>query len=121
MLFPRRVLGDTEPSLAKERERRIKLQTVADSEAPDGSGRRFVVVNFDEGDAGSYIDKELVENDPHSQIEGILLAAYATVAREAIFYARYEYTRSRRVLEAAVDEARPEVAFGHRRLVWGGL
>ncbi len=84
----------------------IKLQTVADSEAPDGSGRRFVVVNFDEGDAGSYIDKELVENDPHSQIEGILLAAYATGAREAIIYARYEYPRARRVLEAAVDEAR---------------
>jgi formate dehydrogenase iron-sulfur subunit len=84
----------------------IKLQTVADSEAPDGSGRRFVVVNFDEGDAGSYIDKELVENDPHSQIEGILLAAYATGAREAIIYARYEYPRARRVLETAVDEAR---------------
>ena len=84
----------------------IKLQTVADSEAPDGSGRRFVVVNFDEGDAGSYIDKELVENDPHSQIEGILLAAYATGTREAIIYARYEYPRARRVLEAAVDEAR---------------
>ena len=84
----------------------IKLQTVADSEAPDGSGRRFVVVNFDEGDAGSYIDKELVENDPHSQIEGILLAAYATGAREAIIYARYEYPRARRVLEAAVDEVR---------------
>ena len=84
----------------------IKLQTVADSEAPDGSGRRFVVVNFDEGDAGSYIDKELVENDPHSQIEGILLAAYATGAREAIIYARCEYPRARRVLEAAVDEAR---------------
>jgi formate dehydrogenase iron-sulfur subunit len=83
----------------------IKLQTVRDSEAPDGSGRRFVVVNFDEGDAGSYIDKELIETDPHSQIEGILLAAYATGAREAIVYARYEYPCARRILAAAVEEA----------------
>ena len=58
----------------------VKLQTVADSEAPDGSGRRFVVVNFDEGDAGAYIDKELIERDPHTQIEGVLLAAHATGA-----------------------------------------
>lgn len=84
----------------------IKLQTVADSEAPDGSGRRFVVVNFDEGDAGSYIDKELIEADPHAQIEGILLAAYATGAQAAYIYARYEYPRARRILEAAVTEAR---------------
>jgi formate dehydrogenase iron-sulfur subunit len=84
----------------------IKLQTVRDSVAPDGSERRFVVVNFDEGDAGSYIDKELVERDPHTQIEGILIAAHATGAGHAYVYARLEYPRARQVLEAAVAEAR---------------
>ena len=84
----------------------VKLQTVADSEAPDGSGRRFVVVNFDEGDAGAYIDKELIERDPHTQIEGVLLAAYATGAQHAYIYSRFEYPRARRVLEQAVAEAR---------------
>lgn len=84
----------------------IKLQTVRDSEAPDGSGRRFVVVNFDEGDAGSYIDKELIERDPHTQIEGILIAAHATGAQHAYIYARFEYPRARAALQAAVDEAR---------------
>lgn len=84
----------------------IKFQTVADSTAPDGSGRKFVVVNFDEGDAGSYIDKELVELDPHGQLEGILIAAYAVGAREAIIYARKEYPRARAVLQTAIDEAR---------------
>jgi formate dehydrogenase iron-sulfur subunit len=84
----------------------IKLQTVRDSDAPDGSGRRFVVVNFDEGDAGSYIDKELIERDPHTQIAGILLAAYATGAQAAYIYARFEYPRARRILEQAVAEAR---------------
>ncbi|MDA0334491.1 MAG: NAD(P)H-dependent oxidoreductase subunit E [bacterium] len=83
-----------------------KLQTVRDSEAPDGSGRRFVVVNFDEGDAGSYIDKELIERDPHSQIEGILIAAHATGAQHAYIYARAEYPRARQILTAAVTQAR---------------
>ena len=84
----------------------VKLQTVADTEAKDGSGRRFVVVNFDEGDAGSYIDKELCERDPHTQLEGILIAAYAAGAREVFIYARYEYPRARKVLEQAIAEAR---------------
>ena len=84
----------------------VKLQTVADSDAPDGSGRRFVVVNFDEGDAGAYIDKELIERDPHTQIEGVLLAAYAAGAGHAWIYARFEYPRARKVLEQAVAEAR---------------
>jgi formate dehydrogenase iron-sulfur subunit len=84
----------------------IKLQTVRDSEAPDGSGRKFVVVNFDEGDAGSYIDKELIERDPHTQLEGILLAAYATGAKQAFIYARMEYPAAQRVLEQALAEAR---------------
>ncbi len=83
-----------------------KLQTVADSVAPDGSGRKFVVVNFDEGDAGSYIDKELVEQDPHTLLEGILLTAFACGAQEAIIYARYEYPRARKILQGAIDEAR---------------
>jgi len=84
----------------------VKFQTVADNEAEDGSGRKFVVVNFDEGDAGSYIDKELVERDPHGQLEGILLAAYACGAREAIIYTRFEYPRAQRILQQAIDDAR---------------
>lgn len=84
----------------------IKLQTVRDSEAPDGSGRRFVVVNFDEGDAGSYIDKELIERDPHTQIEGVLITAHATGAQHAYIYARLEYPKARQILQTAVTEAR---------------
>ncbi|MCC6681670.1 MAG: NAD(P)H-dependent oxidoreductase subunit E [Phycisphaeraceae bacterium] len=82
-----------------------KLQMVANAESKDGSGRKFVVVNFDEGDAGSYIDKELIERDPHTQLEGILLAAYACGACEAFIYVRFEYPRSMRILRHAIDEA----------------
>jgi NADH:ubiquinone oxidoreductase subunit F (NADH-binding)/NADH:ubiquinone oxidoreductase subunit E len=84
----------------------IKFQTVADSPTPDNSNRKFIVVNFDEGDAGSYIDKELIERDPHTQLEGILLAAYACGAQQAIIYARLEYPRARQILSSAIAEAR---------------
>ena len=84
----------------------IKFQTVVDSQARDRSGRKFVVVNFDEGDAGSYIDKELIEHDPHSQLEGILLAAYACGAQKAFIYARFEYPRARAQLQNALEQAR---------------
>jgi len=84
----------------------LKLRTVADAEAADGSGRKFVVDNSDEGDAGSYIDKELLERDPHTHLEGILLAAYACGAQEAYLYLRYEYPRAWRIMEQALTEAR---------------
>lgn len=83
-----------------------KFRTVAEAPVHDESGRRYVVDNFDEGDAGSYIDKELVERDPHTQIEGVLLAAYAVGASEAYIYTRFEYPRALRILERAVAEAR---------------
>jgi formate dehydrogenase iron-sulfur subunit len=84
----------------------VKLTTVADAEVKDGSGRRFVVVNCDEGDAGSYIDKELVERDPHTQIEAALLAAYACGAGEVVFYVRSEYPAAYDILGGAISEAR---------------
>lgn len=83
-----------------------KFRTVADAEAADGSGRRFVVDNSDEGDAGSYIDKELLERDPHTHLEGVLLAAYACGAREAFIYIRFEYPRAWEVMVRALEEAR---------------
>lgn len=84
----------------------IKFQTVADSTAEDGSGRKFIVVNADEGDAGSYIDKELMERDPHTQIEAILLAAYACGAQEGVVYLRFEYPRAWSIMQNALKEAK---------------
>lgn len=81
----------------------IKLETVSRSRSADG--RKFVVVNCDEGDAGSYIDKELMERDPHTQLEGALLAAYSCGAEEVILYIRFEYPRLLRVMRRAIAEA----------------
>jgi formate dehydrogenase iron-sulfur subunit len=110
-LSPEAVLKEIEASQLRGRggagfPTATKLRAVATAPVADGSGRRFVVVNFDEGDAGSYIDKELIERDPHTQLEGILLAAYATGAQQAFIYARYEYPRAQRVLEHAIEQAR---------------
>jgi len=80
-----------------------KLRTLA--AAPSRKGHKYVVANLDEGDAGAYIDKELAEQDPHSLIEGLLLAAYACGADRAFIYVRHEYPRAAAVLRAAVDAA----------------
>jgi NADH:ubiquinone oxidoreductase subunit F (NADH-binding)/NADH:ubiquinone oxidoreductase subunit E len=92
----------------------VKLDTVR-SAASQG-GRKFVVVNCDEGDAGSYIDKELIERDPHTQIAGALLAAYACGAGEIIFYMRFEYPRAIEHLQHAIEQARAAGLLGERIL-----
>ena len=81
-----------------------KLRTVRGAPCPDGV--RYLVVNADEGDAGAFIDKELMERDPHGVIEGMLLAAFACGASEGFFYLRAEYPRAQRIMAAALDEAR---------------
>ena len=81
----------------------LKLETVRT--AAQRANASFVVVNADEGDAGAYIDKELIERDPHAVLEGALLAAYAVGAAEVIIYLRAEYPRAHRVLVRAIDDA----------------
>ncbi len=68
--------------------------------------RRYVVVNGDEGDPGSYIDKHLMEHSPALLLEGMTLAGYAVGASEGFILVRSEYPESRPALEAAAQEAR---------------
>ncbi|WP_372791030.1 NAD(P)H-dependent oxidoreductase subunit E [Paraconexibacter sp.] len=67
--------------------------------------RKFVVVNGDEGDPGSYIDKALMEGNPELLIEGMALAGYAVGADHGFVLVRSEYPRSKPALEAAVARA----------------
>ncbi len=69
-------------------------------------GLKYVVANADEGDAGAYIDRYLMEDDPHSLIEGMVLAAYAVGAGRGYIYVRAEYPLAATVLNAALAEAR---------------
>ncbi len=82
----------------------IKLQTVKD--APSESGQKYVVVNADEGDAGAFIDKELLEQAPHTVLEGTILAAYAVGASQGYVYLRGEYPRAIAVWKKALADAR---------------
>lgn len=68
--------------------------------------RKYVIANGDEGDPGSFIDRELMERDPHGILEGIILAAYAVGAREGIIFIRSEYPRAIRIMQRTIDAAR---------------
>ena len=54
-------------------------------------GEKFLVCNADEGDPGAFMDRAVIESDPHSLIEGMLIAAYAIGAEKAFVYVRAEY------------------------------
>jgi NADH:ubiquinone oxidoreductase subunit F (NADH-binding)/NADH:ubiquinone oxidoreductase subunit E len=67
--------------------------------------RRYVIANGDEGDPGSFIDRVLLENDPHGVIEGILLCAYAVGATQAIVFIRSEYPKAIQRMQSAICAA----------------
>ena len=66
--------------------------------AQQDSAEKFVVANADEGDPGAYIDRFLIEDDPHALIEGMLLAGYAVDAHKGCIYLRKEYPRAEEIL-----------------------
>ena len=80
-----------------------KWQLLADKS--DGAGK-VVVCNADEGDPGAYMDRSVLEGNPQSIIEGMLIGAYATGASEGVIYVRTEYPLAIRNLTMALDQAR---------------
>lgn len=70
------------------------------------SDQRYVIANGDEGDPGSFIDRLLMEDDPHGIIEGLLICAYAIGASQCIVFIRSEYPEAQRKMRAAISEAR---------------
>lgn len=66
---------------------------------------KYVVCNGDEGEPGTFKDRVIIENDPHTVLEGILIAAYAVGAGEAVIYVRGEYERQIGLLKNAVKQA----------------
>ncbi len=66
----------------------------------------YIVCNADEGDPGAYMDRSIVETDPHTVIEGMLIGAYAVGAREGFIYIRNEYPLAMTRLEKALDQAK---------------
>jgi formate dehydrogenase iron-sulfur subunit len=73
---------------------------------------KHVVANADEGDAGTFIDRMLMEGDPHSLIEGMLICAETIGATQGWVYLRSEYPQAKRILQSAIDSAREDGLLG---------
>ena len=71
-----------------------------------GNRGKFLVCNADEGDPGAYMDRSVLEGNPHSIIEGMLIGAYGTGATEGIVYVRNEYPIAVKHLNIAIKQAR---------------
>lgn len=77
---------------------------------PKDRQETFMCINGDESEPATFNNRYLVEKDPHQFIEGILIGCYATRARTAYVYLRFEYIKAVHILEKAIEEAR---AAGH--------
>src|SRR2546428_581399 len=71
----------------------------------DPAVTKYVVVNADEGEPGTFKDRTLLEGDPHRLIEGIVIASYAVGAHLAFIYLRREFYHAREMLERALAQA----------------
>lgn len=78
--------------------------------------KKYVVCNADEGDPGAFMDRSILEGDPHSVIEGMLIAAYAIGADEGYVYVRAEYPLAIRRLAIAIEQAEERGFLGNNIL-----
>jgi len=88
------------------------------SQRPQGMGK-YLVCNGDEGDPGAYMDRSILEGNPHSIIEGMLIGACATGATEGIIYVRNEYPLAIKHLEIALEQSRTTDLLGDNILGCG--
>lgn len=84
------------------------------------SDMKYVICNGDEGDPGAFMDRSLMEGDPHNIIEGMAIAAYATGASEGYIYVRAEYPLAVARLNKAIEQAR-EVGLLGKDILGTGL
>jgi len=93
----------------------IKWQTVADA----AGEQKYIACNADEGDSGTYSDRMLMEGDPFSLIEGMLIAAYAVGANKGYVYLRSEYPLTKTIFGKALAIAREHGWLGENILESG--
>ncbi|WP_421906211.1 formate dehydrogenase beta subunit [Mameliella sp.] len=87
----------------------IKWQTVHDAEAP----QKYIVCNADEGDSGTFADRMIMEGDPFTLIEGMIIAGLGVGATKGYVYLRSEYPDAIAVMTRAVELARAAGVLGH--------
>jgi len=79
----------------------LKWSTVAKT----GEQQKFVICNADEGDPGAFMDRAVLESDPHRVLEGMAIAAYAVGAQKGFIYVRAEYPLAVKHLKTAIKQA----------------
>ena len=75
---------------------------------------KYLICNADEGDPGAFMDRAIIEGDPHSLIEGMLIAAYAIGASKAFVYVRAEYPLAIKHLSIAIDAMKRKPIYDFR-------
>ena len=73
---------------------------------------KYLICNADEGDPGAFMDRAVIESDPHNLIEGMLIGAYAIGAKHAVVYVRAEYPLAIKRLKKAIEQAKAEGIIG---------
>ena len=74
---------------------------------------KYLICNADEGDPGAFMDRAVIESDPHNLIEGMLIGAYAIGAKHAVVYVRAEYPLAIKRLERAIKQAEEKGIIGN--------
>ena len=80
---------------------------------------KYLICNADEGDPGAFMDRAVIESDPHNLIEGMLIGAYAIGAKEAVVYVRAEYPLAIVRLTNAIKQAEEKGYLGENILGTG--
>ncbi len=80
---------------------------------------KYVICNADEGDPGAFMDRSVLEGDPHRVLEGMAIAAYAVGAQQGYIYVRGEYGLAIQRLQTAIKQAEREHMLGNRILEQG--
>jgi bidirectional [NiFe] hydrogenase diaphorase subunit len=91
----------------------LKWSTVAKA---NGGKKKYVVCNADEGDPGAFMDRSVLESDPHRVLEGMAVAAYAVGATQGYIYVRAEYPLAIKRLKVAIRQAEKLGLLGDRIL-----
>jgi bidirectional [NiFe] hydrogenase diaphorase subunit len=86
----------------------LKWATVAKT----ASQQKYVICNADEGDPGAFMDRSVLESDPHSVLEGMAIAAYAVGASQGFIYVRAEYPLAISRLQTAIKQAKQQGLLG---------
>ena len=89
----------------------MKWRFIRDNPTPD---QKYLICNADEGDPGAFMDRSVLESDPHAVLEGMIIAAYAIGhCHEAIIYCRAEYPLALERLRIAIRQANERGFLGH--------